>query len=52
MTIEAFYPVGTPGQSWGPAEVAEWRSRQIRQRSYEADVLRVVEGLRSRFDVV
>jgi hypothetical protein len=52
MTIDAFYPVGTPGQPWGPAEVAEWRSRQTRQRSYEADVLRVVERLRSRFDVV
>jgi succinylglutamate desuccinylase/aspartoacylase family protein len=52
MTIDAFYPIGTPGQPWGPAEVADWRSRQTRQRSYEADVLHVVEGLRSRFDVV
>ena len=52
MTIDAFYPIGTPGRAWGPAEVAEWRSRQARKRSYEADVLRVVEGLRSRFDVV
>ena len=52
MTTDAFYPIGTPGQPWGPAEVADWRSRQTRQRSYDADVLRVVEGLRSRFDVV
>jgi len=52
MTTDAFYPIGTPGQPWGPVEVAEWRSRQTRQRSYDADVLRVVEGLRSRFDVV
>ena len=52
MTTQAFYPVGTPGQPWGPAEVADWRSRQIRQRSYGADVLRIVEGLRSRFEVV
>ena len=52
MTTQAFYPIGTPGQPWGSADVADWRSRQSRQRSYEADVLRVVEGLRSRFDVV
>ena len=46
------YPVGTPGVPWGQAEVEEWRSRQTRKRSYEADVLSVIEGLRSRFDVV
>ena len=52
MTIEAFYPIGTPGQPWGPAEVAAWRAAQVPQRSYEADVLRVIDGLRSCFDVV
>jgi hypothetical protein len=52
MTTAAFYPVGTPGQAWGPAEVAQWRSRQTRRRSYEADVLRVIDALRPRFDVV
>ena len=52
MTIEAFYPIGTPGQPWGPAEVAAWRAAQSRQRSYEADVLHAVDGMRSRFDVV
>ena len=52
MTIQPFYPIGTPGQPWGLAEVAAWRARQVRQRSYDADVVRVVEGLRSRFEVV
>ena len=52
MTTEAFYPIGTPGQAWGPAEVAAWRAAQTRQRSYEEDVLRVIQSLRSRFDVV
>ncbi len=52
MTIQPFYPIGTPGQPWGPAEVAAWRSRQARQRSYDADVVRAVEGLRPRFEVV
>ena len=42
MTSHAFYPIGTPGQPWGDVEKAEWRSRQTRQRSYEADVLAVV----------
>jgi hypothetical protein len=51
MTTNDPYPIGTPGQPWGAAEVAEWLSRQTRQRSYEADVLRVIETLHSRFDV-
>lgn len=50
-TALAAYPIGTPGIPWGDAERAEWLSRQTRQRSYESDVLSVVERLRSRFDV-
>ena len=52
MTTEAFYPIGNPGQPWGEAEKAGWLSRQSRKRSYEADVVSVIERLRSRFDVV
>lgn len=52
MTTPAFYPIGTPGQPWGPAEVSDWRSRQVRQRSYDADVLSAIGRLRTRFDVV
>ena len=44
--------IGTAGRPWGGAEVAEWRSRQVRKRSYEEDVLTAVERLRDRFDVV
>lgn len=51
MTTET-YPIGTPGMPWGAAEVSAWLSRQTRQRSYEADVLSVIEALRSRFDVM
>ena len=46
------YPIGTPGVPWGEVEVATWLSRQIVRRSYEADVLRVIETLKSRYDVV
>ncbi len=46
------YPIGTPGQPWGAAEVLAWRARQTRQRLYETDVLRAVEALRARFDVI
>ena len=52
MTSTAFYPIGTPGQAWGDAEKALWLSRQTRHRSYRADVLDAIDGLRSRFDVV
>jgi hypothetical protein len=52
MATSEHYPIGTPGKPWGEAEVAEWRSRQKRQRSYEEDVLPRVEVLRERFDVM
>jgi hypothetical protein len=32
-------PIGTPGQAWGPSEIAHWRARQTRQRSHADDVL-------------
>jgi succinylglutamate desuccinylase/aspartoacylase family protein len=52
MTNQIPYPIGTPGQPWGAAEVSAWLLRQTRKRSYEADVLSTIERLRSRFDVV
>jgi len=50
-TAPAYYPIGTPGAPWGEVERAEWLSQQTRQRSYESDVLSVIERLRPRFDV-
>ena len=52
MTTAAFYPIGTPGQPWGPVEVATWRAQQVPQRSYAVDVVSVIERLRERFEVV
>ena len=51
MNQPYFYPIGTAGQPWGPAELTQWRARQVRQRSYADDVLSRVERLRERFDV-
>ncbi len=51
MTLPG-YPIGRSGQPWGAAEVSEWRSLQITKRSYAADVLSVIERLRSRFEIV
>lgn len=51
MTTSATYPIGTPGQPWGEAEKATWLSRQSRKRSYETDVLSMVDRLRDRFEV-
>ncbi|MCR8913333.1 hypothetical protein [Marinobacter panjinensis] len=50
-TVSAAHPIGTPGTPWGNAERAQWLSRQTRHRSYESDVLSVVERLRWRFNV-
>ena len=42
----------TPGlKPWGPGDVAAWRARQRKQRSYEAEVLAAVDRLRNGFDV-
>src|SRR5690606_15110426 len=51
MTTQTAYPIGTPGVPWGASERAQWRARQVKQRSYADDVLAVVERLRARFDV-
>jgi hypothetical protein len=51
-TTLAPYPIGTPGTPWGKPEVAAWLSRQAVKRSYATDVLRVIDALRSRYDVV
>ncbi|PNS08306.1 M14 family metallopeptidase [Solilutibacter silvestris] len=51
MTLQHFYPVGTPGQPWGAAEKAEWRARQRKQRSYADDVVSAIDRLRECFDV-
>ena len=52
MTAQTPYPIGTPGQPWGTADISAWRALQTPKRSYAADVLDVVERLRTRFDVV
>jgi len=53
MTMtDALPTIGSPGVPWRPAEVATWRSRQARRRSYVADVLARIERLHPRFDVV
>jgi len=52
MNEPHFYSIGPPGQAWGATELAQWRARQVRQRSYATDVLTAVDLLRDRFDVV
>ena len=52
MTQSIPNPIGTAGVPWGPEEIAEWRSRQVPRRSYQEDVVDVVDRLRARFDVV
>src|SRR5690606_4523465 len=45
-----FYPIGTPGQPWGEAERALWKSRQKRLRSHHDDVVAAVEKLSGAWD--
>ena len=52
MSTTPAYPIGTPGQPWGDAERAEWRARQVRQRSYADDVLAAIGRLGDAWEVV
>jgi len=52
MTPTAPYPIGTPGTPWGAEEKAQWRSRQVRHRSYADEVVSAIAPLRDAFDVV
>ena len=45
MRDSYFYPVGSAGLAWGPAELAQWRARRVRQRSYADDVLSPIARL-------
>ncbi|MEP6881198.1 MAG: M14 family metallocarboxypeptidase [Dokdonella sp.] len=51
MSQNAFYPIGTPGMPWGDVEKAAWLAQQSIKRSYADDVTRVIDRLRTRFDV-
>jgi hypothetical protein len=48
----ASHTIGTPGQPWGPAEIAQWRTTQTRRRSYADDVLRPLERLPTALQVL
>ncbi len=43
--------IGTPGQAWSPSDIAQWRSMQMRQRSYAQEVLAQIDALPGGFEV-
>lgn len=51
MTLERFYPIGTPGEPWTDAETTAWRETCSVQRSYRDEVLNRVEDIAGAFDV-
>ncbi len=51
MSTAQFYPIGTPGTPWGDVEKAQWRTAQVKRRSYADEVVALVDALRTRFDV-
>ena len=50
MIVTAAYPIGRPGQPWRPSDRRLWRSRQSRQRRYDAEVAPRVAALSEAFD--
>ena len=43
--LERFYPIGTPGQPWTPADKAAWLAQRTIQRSYADEVRRKLDAL-------
>lgn len=52
MSASKPYPIGEAGQPWGLREKLKWLAGHERRRSYQDDVLSVIERLRPRYDVV
>ncbi|KQQ75723.1 peptidase [Xanthomonas sp. Leaf131] len=52
MTERAAYPIGTSQRPWGEAERSAWRTRQLRQRSYAAEVVQCIDALDACFERV
>lgn len=50
--MERFYPIGSPGQPWGSAEVHEWFDAQVVQRSYRDDVVERLRRLERNADAI
>ena len=44
------YPIGVAGQPWGEQERAQWRATQTKRRSYQSDVVPLIEALGDRFE--
>jgi hypothetical protein len=51
MTMERFYPIGTPGQPWTDTDTSAWYGRREVQRSYRDEVLNKLEELDASFEV-
>lgn len=45
VTMERFYPIGTPGEPWTDADKAAWRQTQKVRRSYADEVLAKLQTL-------
>ena len=46
------YHIGAPGSKWGPAELSKWRAERIKSRSYDDDVVKVLDSLRDEYDII
>lgn len=51
MTDANPYPIGVPGTPWSEFEKAQWFAVQSIKRSYEDEVLKKLEQLRTRYDI-
>ena len=51
MTMERFYPIGTPGKPWTGADRATWYDGQVVRRSYRDEVVLPLERMDACFEI-
>jgi len=45
------YPIGTPGKKWNNNDKAQWLARQNIKRSYQNEVVTLINDLKNTLDI-
>ncbi|WP_105259277.1 M14 family metallopeptidase [Pseudoalteromonas sp. T1lg88] len=46
------YPIGTPGEPWGPEHKQQWLEAQKVHRSYQDEVVTKIQALSAQFEII
>ena len=52
MANPNYYPIGIPGRPWSEHELGQWRTRQVRRRRYDDDIVARIDALADRYEKI